>query len=129
MKKILLFCLLLAGCASYATASPLIKTTPGQVAIEGNFEAVNVNYTAIVNWHTAVADVHDTTGVDSGLEVTVNGADITNIDISAGYFHVQGPQRLFAGVTSLDPGFGAGENSMFIGMTMSGYTSQEEVEI
>ena len=126
MKRILVLYLLLASWAGYATASPLIKTSPDNVAINGSFEAVTINYTAVTNWDTAVADVHGSTGVDANCEVTVNSGDDSLIDISGPCaYHVQGPKYTFAALSGIDAGFGAGENSRFYGLTMNGYTSQE----
>lgn len=92
--------------------------------IVGHLGGGPIEYETIPNWDPAVASVHMTTGVDEGMVVTINGGDSTKIDITAGSYHIQGPKYSFAAITALDPGFGAGENSMFIGMTMNGYTSQ-----
>ena len=80
---------------------------------------------------TAVGEVHATTGVDeqdtgiTSCKVTVNGGDDSKVDIAPCHIHIQGPHYEFENMTAIDPALGAGENSIFMGMTMNGYTTSE----
>lgn len=83
------------------------------------------------NLNTAVGNVHATTGVDekdlgvTSCKVTVNEGDDSKFDIAPCYFNVQGPRYEFMNMTAIAPNLGVGENSLFVGMTMNGYTTSE----
>lgn len=93
----------------------------------------DLNSDNIDNWDTVVGEVNAATGVDTheggfeSCEVSINVADPSKVDIIECNVHIQGPHYPFATITSLDPQFGAGENSVFIGVTMNGYTTQTPV--
>lgn len=58
--------------------------------------------------------------LDNGI-VSINGADATLFDIiGCGYF-IRGIHYTIANQTGVDPSFGAGENSSFIGLNSSGF--------
>jgi len=88
-----------------------------------------INTTGILNWDSATGLVHADTGFDShgtdfdSCEVIVDATDSTKVYIKPCHVHIGGPEYAFDGATT-DPGFAAGENSRFIGVTMNGYTSQ-----
>jgi len=89
---------------------------------------LGIDFTNTPNWDPAVAAVHSTTGIESGCKVTVNAGDNTLIDIgSPCIYHIGGPEFTLTNMTAIDPGFELNENSRFIGVTMSGYTSQTQV--
>jgi hypothetical protein len=142
MKK-LLFLLLFYASVAYAV-EPVSVTDGGGNAdtLEGQNgdyyldignQTGAINYTGISNWDTAVGIVNEDTGVDShgagfdSCKVTVNVSDPSKVDIKEGcYYHIQGPEYSFAAITSIDPQFAVGENSRFIGATLSGYTTQTQ---
>lgn len=90
-----------------------------------------IDITGIPNWDSSVAIPTSPTGVDEHLigvnscKVTVNAGDDSKIDIEECNIHVLGPHYPFAAMSSIDPGLGAGENSKFVGMTLSGYTTSD----
>ncbi|MCK5603568.1 hypothetical protein KAR91_16910 [Candidatus Pacearchaeota archaeon] len=83
-------------------------------------------------WDSAVSIPHAMTGIDShevgedSCKVTISSGDDSLIDIGECHVHIQGPEYEFVNMTSIDPNFGVGENSVFIGITMSGYTTQTQ---
>lgn len=89
----------------------------------------DLNTANITNWDTSIGLVNADTGVDEhgagvmSCEVIADATDSTKIYINVCHVHIKGPEYAFDGVTT-DPGFAAGENSRFIGVTMNGYTSQ-----
>lgn len=95
-----------------------------------SLDIATINYTTISNWDTAVNDVFDTIGVDyhqtgqTSCKVSVNGGDSTLIDIAECNYHIEGLHYPLAATSGINPNFGAGENSAFVGLTMSGYTTQ-----
>ena len=124
MKKLIILLLILFWTGS-AYALVGVKVTADGASFPLGLDAENTP-----NFDTVIGEVHSDTGVDShgqgfdSCKVTVNAGDITKIDIEECHIHIQGPMYSFDGITSLDPQFGAGENSRFIGVTMNGYTSQ-----
>lgn len=84
-----------------------------------------------LDWDTNVGEVLAMTGVDeqdTGLtscQVTVNAGDDSKVDIAPCHLHIQGPHYEFMNMTAINPGLGVGDNSIFIGMTMGGYTTSE----
>jgi len=90
-----------------------------------------INYTGISNWPTATSVPLVVTGISSrywgttSCEVTINSGDDSLIDIDECDVHIQGPLYFF-NATTIDPNFGVGENSVFIGVTMNGYTTQTQ---
>ena len=141
MKKIL-FLLLFFASTAYAVTE-VSKTDGGGNAdtLEGqnasfytdirNQEGL-LNITGISNWDSSVSIPHAVTGIDShevgesSCKVTVSSGDDSLIDIGECHVHLQGPEFEFTNMTSIDPNFGVGENSVFIGITMNGYTTQTQ---
>ena len=87
----------------------------------------------VVEIDTAVGNVRADIGVDehdagvNSCRITINAGDDTLIDFNECNVHIQGPHYAFDAITAIDPGFAAGENSHFIGVTMNGYTSQTDM--
>ena len=104
--------------------------SPADDVTEVGFGGTDLDYTTIDNWDTAVSVPHAVTGVDShtagptSCQVTINDGDATLMDIAECHVHVQGPEYEFANLSGIDPSFGVGENSLFVGMTLHGYTTQ-----
>ena len=88
----------------------------------------NLDTAAIPNFDSAIGEVQSITGIDShGIEEgsckpTVNVGDDSLIDIAECHFHLKGPAKEHT-ATTFDPGFEAGENSLFVAATMTGYTT------
>lgn len=99
--------------------------------ITGHLGGGPIEYDTIPNWDTAVSVPHSVTGIDThtvgvtSCKATINVGDASLIDIAECHYHLQGPEYEMDAATGIDPGFGAGENSAFIGVTLNGYTTQE----
>lgn len=126
MKKSIIALISIAIFTTIAFAESGIGVNKGTL-----FYKVNGELIPIGSLDTAVGNVHATTGVDeqtpgiTGCEVTINAGDDSKVDINICHIHIQGPHYIFDNMTAIDPGLGAGDNSMFIGMTMNGYTTSE----
>ena len=137
--------LLVGACVGIAHAGPL--TSGSAIIGEGgwcrdsngtispcvsgdSFGGAQINYSSIDNWDSAVSAPHAVTGIDShevgadSCKVSINGGDSTLIDIEQCHVHIQGPEYELAAVSGMTPPFGIGENSLFVGVTLSGYTTQ-----
>lgn len=140
MKKILFLLLFFASTAHAVTAVSVTDgggnadTLAGQNSsfyTDIRNQAGFLNITNVTNWDSSVSIPTSPTGVDEHIigvnscKVTVNAGDDSKIDIEECNIHVLGPHYPFAAMSSIDPALGAGENSKFIGMTMSGYTTSE----
>ena len=84
------------------------------------------------NADSQISIPHAVTGIDGhevgadSCKVTINSGDDSLIDIGECHVHIQGPEYEFTNMTAIDPSFGVGENSVFIGITMDGYTTQTQ---
>lgn len=122
-RFIAIICILLVASVSYADVRGM-KVTADGVSFPLGIDADDEE------WDSAVAVPTSATGVDEhdagpdSCEVTLNAGDDSKFDIFECNIHIRGPHYPFAAMSSIDPAFGAGENSRFIGMTMNGYTTQ-----
>ncbi|MCK5616257.1 hypothetical protein KAR91_81095 [Candidatus Pacearchaeota archaeon] len=127
MKKLLAILLLLIPVYAYSLDLSGVDGRGDASELKGD-----ISYENIDNWDTAVSVPHAVTGIDShevgesSCEVTINAGDDSLIDIDECHLHIQGPEYEFFNMTSIDPNFGIGENSVFIGMTLDGYTTQTQ---
>ena len=91
-----------------------------------------INITGIPNADSFVSIPHAVTGIDShevgmsSCKVTINSGDNSLIDIGECHVHIQGPEYEIDEAIGMDPNFGVGENSVFIGVTLNGYTTQTQ---
>lgn len=98
--------------------------TPSGAAFPLGIDAENT-----LEWDSLHGNLKGDTGVDeheagvNSCKITLNAGDDTKIDMYECNVHIGGPHYAFATTTSLSPNFGAGENSVFIGVTMNGYTT------
>jgi len=111
--------------AGYAQADSVgIEVTPSGIAFPLGIDAENT-----LAWDSVHGAIKDDTGIDfhdtgvNSCKITVNVGDDTKVDHDECNIHLGGPQYTFAAATSLPPNFGTGENSVYIGMTMNGYTT------
>ena len=141
MKK-LLFLLLFFASTAFAVTE--VSTTDGggnADTLEGQNasfytdirnQAGFIDITGILNADNFVSIPHAVTGVDGheigpdSCKVTINAGDSSLIDIGECHVHIQGPELEFVNMTSIDPNFGVGENSAFVGITFDGYTIQTQ---
>ena len=113
------------------SAAGTLNGQPASFYTDIRNQAGLINVTSVQNWDSAVAIPSSPTGVDeheagvNSCKVTQNGADDSKVNINWCNIHVLGPHYAFDTFSSIDPAFGAGENSKFIGMTMNGYTTSD----
>lgn len=103
---------------------------PADDIAEVGFGGKDLNYNSVGNWDEAVNVPFGSVGVDyhqigqDSCKVTANIGDVTTIDIGECHYHIDGIYYPLAATLGIDPQFGIGENSAFVGVTMSGYTTQ-----
>lgn len=125
MKKyIILFSLLLSiSCNAWADSKGM-KITSAGAAFTLGIDAENT-----LDFDSTIGEVRADTGVDeheagvTSCKVTIFAGDDSKMDINECHVHIQGPMYSFDTITALDPNFGTGENSVYIGITMNGYTT------
>lgn len=139
MKSIIVLFLLIfspVDVAAFKTfgggAASTLNGQPASFYTDIRNQAGFLNITGILNWDSSVSTPHMITGIDShevgdtSGKVIINSGDDRLIDIGETHVHIQGPEFEFAAVVGMDPNFRLGENSVFIGVTMSGYTTQTQ---
>ena len=127
MKKYIIVLLLLVAAATAYADSRGVKVTADGASFPLGIDLVNTP-----NADSQISIPHAVTGIDGhevgeiSCEVTINSGDDTLIDIGECHVHIQGPEFEHDGAVGMDPNFGVGENSVFIGVTMNGYTTQTQ---
>lgn len=103
-----------------------------KVTTDGASFPLGIDLVNTPNADSQISIPHAVTGIDGhevgadSCKVEVNAGDSTLIDIGECHVHIQGPEFEFINMTAIDPNFGVGENSVFIGITLDGYTTQTQ---